>query len=361
MKWSEFYEKYWDWSDTTRRTRISSLEDVGPGAEVVEVIFEIQDQKVRSQLIRKALKLGACFTADDLVELEYEIPDALFAQLAEYAGLDKDNPHLDENHMTWSDFYNSYCDWSQEVLTRRVNLLNDIGPTDEIIEVFQTIALDDEKLAVQLIKKVIGAGVKFSGEQISELILTCDNAMLEQIILASADSFTTQDLDDLYACYDDKLLVDIALKHHIKLPECLSDYEIKEFGHLTFEGLVAEYDYILECLKIARNHLEEAHNYSLWDISRTRREWCVLKYSCVEAAQASITDAIDTWNRLEFPGKDKSLFPKVFPFISTSDMWQDFWIKGFWVELIAERRIKKLQKTTDQAIRAIQIARKAIL
>lgn len=45
MKWSVFYENLWEWSDSTRRNRISSLEDIGAGAEVVEAVCEIQDKR----------------------------------------------------------------------------------------------------------------------------------------------------------------------------------------------------------------------------------------------------------------------------------------------------------------------------
>lgn len=167
MKWSEFYEKYWDWSDSTRRTRISSLEDVGPGAEVVKVIYEIQDEKVRSQLIRKAMKLGAQFMADDLAELQYEIPDELFAQLAEYAGLDKNNPHFDENQMTWEDFFDAYYDWPEVVLTRRVKLLNDFGPHDEVCQAI--IDMPNEQLAGLLYRKAVLAGIRFETTELEDM------------------------------------------------------------------------------------------------------------------------------------------------------------------------------------------------
>ena len=353
MKWSEFYEKYWDWSDTTRRSRISSLEDVGPGAEVVEVIYEILDWKVRAQLIRKAMKLGACFTADDLVEVEYEIPEDLFAQLASYAGLDKDNPHLDENNMSWKDFYDDYYEWNDDVLARRVNLLTNFGPAKEIIDAFDHIAFDHENLAVQLIEKAIAAGVKFSGEQISDLVLICDDNLLEQAIRVSADTFKTKDLDDLYTYCGDDILLDVAIKYKIKLPECLANHLIKELGCRTFGQLISDFDYILECLRLARKHLDEAHTYALWDISRQRREWSALKYSQVEDAQHYITLAINTWNYLEFPDKGESSFPRTFPCISIGDMWSDFWINNFWMELIASSRIKQLQQTVEQGIHAI--------
>ena len=82
MLWSDFYDGHWDWSDSTKRTRISSLEDIGAGDEIVEVVYNIEDPKIKAQLIRKAMKLGAKFTSDDLMELEGEITEELCVQLA---------------------------------------------------------------------------------------------------------------------------------------------------------------------------------------------------------------------------------------------------------------------------------------
>ena len=47
-------------------------------------------------------------------------------------------------------------------------------------------------------------------------------------------------------------------------------------------------------------------------------------------------------------------------FISTSDMWSDFGIEGFWMEAIVEQRINKLLKTVEQAISAIQMLRNSV-
>lgn len=96
MKWRDFYDAFWDWSDSTRRTRISSLEDIGPGDEVVDAVLEIEDPKVKAQLIRKAMKLGAKFSNDDLCNLDTELPDDLFQQLGCYAGIDTDELYDDE-------------------------------------------------------------------------------------------------------------------------------------------------------------------------------------------------------------------------------------------------------------------------
>ena len=70
MQWYDFYGNFWGGSDATRRTRISSLEDIGTGEEIVEVVLEIKDERVKALLIRKAMKLGARFSCDDFMNLD---------------------------------------------------------------------------------------------------------------------------------------------------------------------------------------------------------------------------------------------------------------------------------------------------
>ena len=262
--------------------------------------------------------------------------------------------------MLWEEYYDKQCDWAASTKVNRMSKLESFGPPDEVAEVIVDIAFYNEAGATRLLKKATAAGVKFSGAQLYDFIGCCGEEVFLQAIQFSADQFTTKDLDDLYTACDDEILVDIALKYHIQLPECLADYEIEEFGYLTIKDLTAEYDHILECLHIAHNLLQESHTYSLWDIFRQHREWSVLKYSHVEAAQNYITDAVNTWNCLEFPGKEHSLFPRAFPYISTSDMWCDFWIEGFWMEFTTKQRIKDLKKAVVQAISAIQILKSSV-
>lgn len=167
MEWSDFYEGFWDWSDSTRRTRISALEDIGSGDEIVEVVLEIQDIKVRAQLIRKAIKLGAKFTSDDFMNLDSELPSELYEQLGKYAGYDHNDPYFDEENMSWDDFYNCYCDWDDTIMARRIKKLQHFGPTDEVVEVIQN--LPNSELVDQLLNKAKAAGVRFTREQLVEL------------------------------------------------------------------------------------------------------------------------------------------------------------------------------------------------
>ena len=167
MQWSDFYDGFWDWSDSTRRTRISSLEDIGSGDKIVDVILETGDAKVRSQLIRKAMKLGAQFSSDDFMNLDGELPDELYEQLGKYTGYDYNDPYFDEDNMTWDDFYVCHSDWDDAILARRINKLCHFGPSDEVVEAIQN--MPNSELEEQLLKKAQATGVHFTRNQLIEL------------------------------------------------------------------------------------------------------------------------------------------------------------------------------------------------
>ena len=80
MTWDEFYDRYVVWSESTIRSRISSLEDIGEGVEVVSVATDISDERIRAQLIRKAIRLGAVFTEEDISLLEGEVPEEVLEE-----------------------------------------------------------------------------------------------------------------------------------------------------------------------------------------------------------------------------------------------------------------------------------------
>ncbi len=167
MQWCDFYDAFWDWSDSTRRTRISSLEDIGSGDEVVEVVLEIEDPNIRAQLIRKAMKLGAKFTNEDLINLDTELPDDLFEQLGKYAQVDTDDLYFDEDNMTWEDFESNYCDWSTEITARRIAKLKKFGDPESVCEVI--LGMPTPELEDALYNKAVVKGVKFTQSQLNRM------------------------------------------------------------------------------------------------------------------------------------------------------------------------------------------------
>ena len=97
MTWDDFYDRYCDWSESTIKTRISSLEDIGVGEDVVDVVLNLPDEKLKVQLVRKAIKLGVIFTHDDFMNLDGELPDEVYTEIAKHGGFYLDNPYFNSS------------------------------------------------------------------------------------------------------------------------------------------------------------------------------------------------------------------------------------------------------------------------
>ena len=97
MTWSEFYRNFLEWSDSTVRTRISALEDMGCGDEVVDAVLNLPAGALQSQLIRKAIRMGVKFSRDHFMMLEGELTDEVYKELAAYTGYDTECPEPDED------------------------------------------------------------------------------------------------------------------------------------------------------------------------------------------------------------------------------------------------------------------------
>ena len=78
MDWETFYDRWENWSDSTLISRISSLKSIGSSNEIVEVACSCLCFDAAYKLIVKAVKLGAEFSFDELMELaecDYELAE----------------------------------------------------------------------------------------------------------------------------------------------------------------------------------------------------------------------------------------------------------------------------------------------
>ena len=81
MKWRDFCAKYPTMSDTMLKLRAPSLEDMGSGKQVADVVLDMENRAVRGLLVQRAIELGVVFTPADCYALDGEIPTALFVGL----------------------------------------------------------------------------------------------------------------------------------------------------------------------------------------------------------------------------------------------------------------------------------------
>ena len=69
MNWETYYEKFYDWAESTQIRKLSELSSFGPPEEVVEVIEGLMNEKAASRLARKAVEAGVQFSTEQLAEL----------------------------------------------------------------------------------------------------------------------------------------------------------------------------------------------------------------------------------------------------------------------------------------------------
>ena len=67
--WDEYYEKFYDWAESTQVRNLSGLISLGSADEVGEIIIELQvNVPAANRLLRKAVEAKLAFSGSDLVE-----------------------------------------------------------------------------------------------------------------------------------------------------------------------------------------------------------------------------------------------------------------------------------------------------
>lgn len=70
MTWEDFYDKFYEWADSTQIRKISELTTFGDHAQVAEIIQMYSDEKAASRLAKKAMTAGVRFTPDEIVDAQ---------------------------------------------------------------------------------------------------------------------------------------------------------------------------------------------------------------------------------------------------------------------------------------------------
>ena len=84
MTWDKYYDKFYDWAESTQIKKLSSVESLGAADEVAEVMMEFafNHEDIVNRIARKAIEQKLVFSADSLIDLTNTIDPELQAQLA---------------------------------------------------------------------------------------------------------------------------------------------------------------------------------------------------------------------------------------------------------------------------------------
>lgn len=105
--------------------------------------------------------------------------------------------------MTWEEYYDGFYDWSPSTQKSYTYRLTDYGPADEVWEVAQELAFQDEVFAAKFLEKALAAGVRFSPEQVLEMAGTVEESVLGKIAEQTDTPFDREQLEEIYMMIGD--------------------------------------------------------------------------------------------------------------------------------------------------------------
>ena len=242
--------------------------------------------------------------------------------------------------MTWDEFYEIWCESeSARDVIKYVSALESVGVQDDVAEVIVDLGDSCKSEADRLLQLAMSKGQTFSGENLAYINGYCGDELWMQAVQISANHFTTADLDELWGTLDDEVLIAIAEKYRLSLPQDILDeieenracereweqdlgrddrYEQDPLGAFiqdvaqgydpdpmtqeyyirsnNLSHLIGEADYALECLQRAYDNLTYAVVNGITEHQSERRGlrgsyWSRNKYKYVEQANAELEAA----------------------------------------------------------------------
>ena len=109
----------------------------------------------------------------------------------------------DIKQMTWEEYYDRFYDWSPSTQKSYTYRLTDYGPADEVWEVAQELAFQDEAFAAKFLEKALAAGVRFSPDQVLEMVGTVEESILGKIAEQTDVPFDREQLEEIYMMIGD--------------------------------------------------------------------------------------------------------------------------------------------------------------
>lgn len=130
--------------------------------------------------------------------------------------------------MRWSEYYQKANEWELSTVIKNISSLENMGKTDEIIDVLYIIDSEDTEAAVRLLNRALESGVKFSGENLVEISNLFSEDIFKKSLYQSADALSAKDLEDMYGCIDDALIIDVIKRYKLSAPREIADEHEEE-------------------------------------------------------------------------------------------------------------------------------------
>ncbi len=405
MTWDDYYEKINDWAVSTAVNKISSLEDIGSPDEVTDAIniIAFDDEKGATRLLNKAVQFGIKFSGENLSEIVglcseesfrnalYQSADAFKPQDLEdlyccvddeliidvakryhiQAPSDIESDYEEElctdasTPISWQRFYDGYCEWTSGYAIARSRAISDFGDEDEVIEVVNDLFATDQYEASAFIQRALDYGVRFNTDNLVELSSLCNEEVIKQAVFLSCLSITEDDLEELYGNVDDKVIIEVAQRQNLKLPEDMrEEYEEEtlDISDLTFEirAAIDAADYAIDCLIHAQSAMNTSSSASFLDMVSGKFFPSLLKYATLTDAEQELRIAQNALENMNFELRNlmqnKAIHLKAVKLSSVID----FWFDSQFMDCLVHMQINKVQKQIKRAISQVEAIKREL-
>ena len=146
--------------------------------------------------------------------------------------------------ITWDDYYSRFWDLAPSTQRSYSYKLSDYGSADEVFEVIEEFALEDDGFASRFATKALNAGVRFTPDHILELTILVDKDVLSRMAETATGKFTREQLEEIHTLINDSSYEVIARKASIYIFE--DDFEEEPESEDTFEPEEYEEEYVYE-------------------------------------------------------------------------------------------------------------------
>lgn len=105
--------------------------------------------------------------------------------------------------MTWEDYYEGFYDWSPSTQKNYAYRLSSFGSANEVWEIAEELDFNDRAFAARFLEKAFSAGVRFTPEQVLEMVTMVDQSLLSKMAEQTSVPFNREQLEEIYLIIND--------------------------------------------------------------------------------------------------------------------------------------------------------------
>lgn len=108
--------------------------------------------------------------------------------------------------MYWKEYYDKFCDWSENIEIMKLSDLEALGPADQVTEIIAMISTHRPDISERIARMALAQKISFSGDDLARMSGFVNEELVYQLLMQSAGSFSEKDFAALEKVIDPDIL-----------------------------------------------------------------------------------------------------------------------------------------------------------